>query len=799
MKKIKINLDLLLPEIPDERDACVQRIITVMQKHKGVEKAHLIPGNEANKAQLCFHYDPDVISIERVEHLAKEAGAEITEQFNHLLIEVESIREMMEANVRENQLKKIPGIADVSVSATGNIRLELDQTKTDKQQLLNAINQEGLKVKSVRQIVYEKDVRPKEEVEQKHEKVEEHEHGEEGAAWKVYLPAIMCFVMLIAGIITDGYIKPAFFAGWVRFVWYGVAYLLVGWTVAVKGIRLLVRGDVFTEFILMTIATVGAFYIGEYPEGVAVMLFYTVGELFQDAAVNRAKRSIKALLDIRPDTATVLADGNYKEVSPTDVKVGDTIQVRVGEKVPLDGEMLSDSSSFNTAALTGESKPSSISKGETVLAGMINQEKVIELKVTKLFSDSSLARILTMVQQATTRKAKTEQFIRRFARVYTPIVVFLAIGLTFIPYFFVENYAFNQWLYRALIFLVISCPCALVISIPLGYFGGIGAGSKNGILFKGSNYLDLMTKVNTVVMDKTGTLTKGVFKVQQVKSYDMPDDQWLPLAAALESKSTHPVAKAIVEYAGNAMKDMTITDLEEIGGHGLKGKANGKEVLAGNVKLMDKLKIPVNEELKNVTDTVVVVAVENKLAGYVTIADEIKEDSKQAVDDLHKRGIRSIMLSGDKQAVVDKIAEQLNIDNAYGDLLPEHKVEKVEQIKEDKSKIVAFAGDGINDAPVLALSDVGIAMGALGSDAAIETADVVIQTDQPSKIATAVKIGKATNRIVWQNIGLAFGVKAIVLALGAGGLATMWEAVFADVGVALLAILNAVRIQRMKF
>ncbi|MBN8858636.1 MAG: cadmium-translocating P-type ATPase [Sphingobacteriales bacterium] len=633
-------------------------------------------------------------------------------------------------------------------------------------------------------------------------KSEHNDNEKKGNLLKPWLSAIASFLLLTIGIAMDNWIKhsPVWFSGWMRSGWYVIAYLPVGLPVVIKGLKTAIKGDVFTEFFLMSVATIGAFYIGQYPEGVAVMLFYAVGELFQEAAVKRAKRSIKALLDVRPNSADVLRDGGYITVDPNTVKVGETIQVKVGERVPLDGEMLSESSSFNTAALTGESKPDTIWEGETVLAGMINQEKVIELKVTKLFNDSSLARILTMVQEATTRKAKTEQFIRKFARIYTPIVVFLAIGLTFIPYFFVENYVFNQWLYRALIFLVISCPCALVISIPLGYFGGIGAGSKNGILFKGSNYLDLMTKVNIVVMDKTGTLTKGVFKVQEIKGYDMPTDQWLPLAAALETKSTHPVAKAIVEYAGGTAKNIAITDLEEIGGYGLKGKANGKDVLAGNVKLMDKFNIRISEDLKNVTDTVVIVAVDNKLAGYVTIADEIKEDSKQAVEELHKREIKSVMLSGDKQAVVAKIAKQLNIDNAYGDLLPEHKVEKVEQIKkENKTSVVAFAGDGINDAPVLALSDVGIAMGALGSDAAIETADVVIQTDQPSKIVTAVKIGKATNSIVWQNIGLAFGVKAVVLALGAGGLATMWEAVFADVGVALLAILNAVRIQRMKF
>lgn len=635
-----------------------------------------------------------------------------------------------------------------------------------------------------------------------HGKDDGHDHdGEEGSGFKPWLPAIASFVVLIAGIALDNWIKPtpSWFTGLIRFIWYLVAYIPVGLPVVIKGIKTAIKGDVFTEFFLMSVATIGAFYIGEYPEGVAVMLFYAVGELFQDAAVNRAKRSIKALLDVRPDNAEVLRNGIYVNLPPENVKVGETIQIKVGERVPLDGEMLSEGSSFNTSALTGESKPSTFSKGETVLAGMINQEKVVELKVTKLFNDSSLARILTLVQDATTRKAKTEQFIRKFARIYTPIVVFLAIGITIIPYFIVDNYVFNTWLYRALIFLVISCPCALVISIPLGYFGGIGAASRAGILFKGSNYLDLMTKINQVVMDKTGTLTKAVFKVQEVESYDISQDEWLPLAAALEAKSTHPVAKAVVEYANNNFSKIQVDALEEISGHGLKGEVNGKEVLAGNVKLMDMMKVPVNDGLRTIVDTIVIVAIDRKLAGYLTIADEIKEDSKQAVDALHKLNVKTTMLSGDKQAVVDKVAKYLGIDKAYGDLLPEDKVQKVEVLKQDKMNVVAFVGDGINDAPVLALSDVGIAMGGLGSDAAIETADVIIQTDHPSKIATAIQIGKTTTKIVWQNIGLAFAVKVIVLILGAGGLATMWEAVFADVGVAMLAILNAVRIQRMKF
>ncbi|HRJ29796.1 MAG TPA: heavy metal translocating P-type ATPase [Cyclobacteriaceae bacterium] len=613
-----------------------------------------------------------------------------------------------------------------------------------------------------------------------------------------WLMALASFILLMIGLAMDFLIKPHWFTATVRFIWYAAAYIPVGLPVVIKGIKLIFKGEVFTEFLLMSIATLGAFYIGEYPEGVAVMLFYAVGELFQGAAVNRAKRSIKALLDVRPDTASVFRDGRYVDVDPTDVRINETIQIKVGDRVPLDGRMLSEGSSFNTAALTGESKPVSLEKGETVLAGMINEAKVVELQVTKLFNESSLARILTLVQNAQGRKAKTELFIRRFAKVYTPIVVFLAIGLTFIPYFFVDNYDFNQWLYRALIFLVISCPCALVVAIPLGYFGGIGAGSRNGILFKGSSYLDRMTRVDTVVMDKTGTLTKGVFKVQKVVSKGVSEADFLPLVASVEAQSTHPIGKAILAHTGNRNL-LKVESLEEIKGHGLKGIINGKEILAGNVRLLEKFNIRVDDEVRQITDTIVVVGVDKKFAGYITISDELKEDAKTAIEQMHALNIKTVMLSGDKQTVVDKVARALNVDQAFGDLLPENKVEKVEAIKKGKEKALAFVGDGINDAPVLAISDVGIAMGGLGSDAAIETADVVIQTDQPSRIVTAINIGKATNAIVWQNIVLAFAVKLIVMALGAWGIASMWEAVFADVGVALLAILNAVRIQRMRF
>lgn len=620
-----------------------------------------------------------------------------------------------------------------------------------------------------------------------------HEHGD--SEWKEYIPSIISFVLLIAGIVLDNFIQNSFFNGAIRFLFYLFAYIPVGIPVIKDAARSIVKREFFSEFSLMTLATLGAFYIGEYPEGVAVMLFYSIGELFQTAAVKKAKKSIKALLDVRPNEVTVLRNGSTERINPIQVETGEIILVKPGEKVALDGDLISEKASFNTAALTGESKPDNRYKGEKVLAGMINLNTVSEIKVTALFKDSKLSQILQMVQDATSRKAKTQLFISKFAKVYTPIVVFLAIAIIALPYFLIDNYQFDEWLYRALVFLVISCPCALVVSIPLGYFGGIGLASKNGILFKGSNYLDVMTEIDTVVMDKTGTLTKGVFKVQKVVSSD--EQTFLKYTAALEKHSTHPIAKAVVEYAGN-MNLPTVKDVEEISGHGLKGTIDGKEVLCGNLKLLQKYNIRYDENISSITDTIVVTAINGSFSGYLTISDEIKEDAVQAIQSLHSAGIKTVMLSGDKQSVVDSVADKLSIDEAYGDLLPEHKVEKLQDLQNAGRK-VAFAGDGINDAPVIALADAGIAMGGLGSDATIETADVVIQNDQPSRIFTAIKIGKITKGIVWQNISLAFGVKVIVLILGAGGVATLWEAVFADVGVALLAILNAVRIQRKGF
>ncbi|MEZ7514152.1 heavy metal translocating P-type ATPase [Flavobacterium frigidarium] len=635
-----------------------------------------------------------------------------------------------------------------------------------------------------------------------HKRNDGHNHSspESIGKFKIYVPAIFSFVMLIIGIAMD-YFDVAFFKDWIRIVWYAVAYLPVGFPVIKEGWKSIKNGDFFTEFLLMSIATIGAFAIGEYPEGVAVMLFYAVGELFQSAAVKRAKRSIKALLDVRPNEALVYRNNNYVSVNPEIVAIGEKVQVRVGEKIPLDGILLSEKGSFNTAALTGESKPDTIAKGEKVFAGSINLDGVIEIETTKEFKDSSIARILDMVQNATARKSKTELFIRKFARIYTPIVVFLAIGLTFIPYFFVDDYVFSDWLYRALIFLVISCPCALVISIPLGYFGGLGAASKNGILFKGASFLDEMTKVTTVVMDKTGTVTKGVFKIKNVvvNNGSLSEAEMMKYLMAMEEQSTHPIAKAIMEYKADG-EDFQASEVSEIAGKGLKGTVNGKTVLVGNKALMTSNNIEVPSETDNIVESIVMVSIEGKFAGYVIIADELKDDAHEAIAQIRESGIsKIIMLSGDKDSITKQVAKEMGIDTAKGGLLPEDKLNEVEKLMSENDGRVAFIGDGINDAPVLAVSDVGIAMGGLGSDVAIETADVIIQTDQPSKIAKAIKIGRSTRRIVYQNIALAFGVKAVVLVLGAGGLATMWEAVFADVGVALLAILNAVRLQKMKW
>ncbi|MCC5938082.1 MAG: cadmium-translocating P-type ATPase [Lunatimonas sp.] len=617
--------------------------------------------------------------------------------------------------------------------------------------------------------------------------------------WEDWKRPLFSLVLLLGAIPLEIAAGEYFFYGWIRLIWYVLAYLPVAFPVLSRAWDLIWKGEVFTEFFLMGIATLGAFAIGEYPEAVAVMLFYAVGELFQEAAVKKAKGNIQALLDMRPDQVAVWREGKLHAVAPEQVNPGEVVRYKAGERVALDGLLQGEGGLFNTAALTGESLPRAIRPEEEVLAGMVILDRVVDIRVTKPFQESAIARILKLVQGASARKAKTEQFIRKFAKVYTPMVTYLALALVVVPWFFVPEYDFSTWLYRALVFLVISCPCALVISIPLGYFGGIGAASKNGILFKGSNFLDLMAKVNTVVMDKTGTLTKGIFEVvKTVTTGGSDDESWKSMAATLEQSSLHPVARSIVAHVSSGpMENLPeVTEQLELAGMGISGKVGHQTVLVGNHPWMQQHHVGgVNDTVDPGTSTIHV-AINGIHQGYFLIADTLKADAKTAITDMKRWGVQEFfILSGDRQEVTDSVAKELGIPQAFGGLLPEQKADKLTSIQSEPGRIVAFVGDGINDAPVLALADIGIAMGGLGSDAAIETADVVIQTDQPSKIAKAIQISRFTRKVVWQNILLAFGVKLTVLILGASGMASMWEAVFADVGVALLAILNAVRIQ----
>lgn len=576
------------------------------------------------------------------------------------------------------------------------------------------------------------------------------------------------------------------------------AYLISGWGVLKGALRSISKGMVFNEHFLMSIATLGAIAIDEMPEAVAVMLFYVVGELFQDIAVSRSRKSIKALLEIRPDYANLKINGEIKKVSPTEVKPGQIIVVRPGEKIPLDGIVIDGNSFVDTSVLTGESVPRSVKENETVLAGMINKNGLLTIKVTKEFGESSISKILELVENASSKKAETEKFITTFARYYTPVVVFVALFLAIIPPLFFAGQTFTDWAYRALVVLVISCPCALVISIPLGYFGGIGGASRRGILVKGSNYLDALTKIKTVVFDKTGTLTKGEFKVKEIvpaNGYDSKDI--LKYAAYAEANSNHPIAQSILEAYNNKIKQSEISEVKEISGLGIKAKISGNEVLIGNDKLLHKENIEHNN--CNVEGTVVHIAINKKYAGYIVISDSLKDEAVEAINELKKLKIKTVMLTGDNKGAAEIYAKKLGIKEYYAELLPENKVEHIEKlISSTNDGKVAFVGDGINDAPVIARADVGIAMGALGSDVAVETADVVLMTDSPLQVVHAIEIAKRTRRIVWQNIAFAMGVKLFFILLGTFGIATMWEAVFADMGVAIIAILNAMRIIKIR-
>lgn len=585
----------------------------------------------------------------------------------------------------------------------------------------------------------------------------------------------------------------------VELTFFLISYVLSGREVIVRAIKNILRGEIFDENFLMAIATIGAFIIGNYPEGVAVMLFYQIGELFQDYAVSKSRNSISSLMDIRPDYANLLINNELKVVSPETVQIGSYIVVKPGEKIPLDGKIIEGTSLVDTTALTGESVPREVYAGDNVLSGFINTNGVLTIEVEKDFEDSTVSKILDLVENASSKKAPTEKFITKFARVYTPIVTISALLLAIIPPLVIPSATFSEWVYRALIFLVISCPCALVVSIPLGFFGGIGGASKNGILIKGSNYLEVLNAVDTIVFDKTGTLTKGVFKVTEINPKgELSKEELLEYAAYAESYSNHPIALSIMKEYRNSVNQDIITEYEEVAGKGIKVKLNGKKVAAGNSKLMESENIPYEAAENN--GSIIHVSIEDVYAGYIIISDELKEDSKEAILKLKESGIKNIvMLTGDTKKVGQSVAKELGIDKVYTDLLPNEKVEKLEELmkgRKGKEKIM-FVGDGINDAPVLALSDIGVAMGGLGSDAAIEAADVVLMTDEPSKLVTAFKVSKKTRRIVWQNIIFAFGVKLLFLIFGAFGLANMWEAVFADVGVALIAVLNAMRVMKI--
>jgi Cd2+/Zn2+-exporting ATPase len=556
------------------------------------------------------------------------------------------------------------------------------------------------------------------------------------------------------------------------------------------------KGEFFSEFTLMAIAAAGAFFIGEYPEAVAVMLFYTVGETLQDGAVDRASRNIGNLLDVRPERTTVIRNETPTQVPPQEVMVGEIVELKPGERVPLDGELMNSEASFDTSALTGESMPRTIPQGGNVLAGMIVSDRNIRMKVTRPYEQSTLARILSLVKDAAERKAPTELFIRKFAHIYTPIVIALAAAIVAFPALFVQDYVFANWLYRGLVFLVISCPCALVISVPLGYFAGIGAASKVGILFKGSNYLDAITKIDAIAFDKTGTLTKGKFEVFQMETEDYVErSDFLSLVMSVEAKSTHPIAQAVVTYAAaEGARELPIAEMNEISGHGVAAVIEGHKVLVGNARLMNREGIEVLRSFDKSIATIVLCAVDGKYAGALLLADTLKEDAKQAISHLKQEGIKEMhLLSGDKRNIVEYYAAELGIETAKWELLPEDKAAYIQRLIQEK-KTVAFVGDGMNDAPVLAMSSVGIAMGNLGSDAAIESADLVIQNDMPSRVATAIRIGKYTSAIVRQNIIGAIGVKVIILIAGALGFASLWSAVFADVGVALLAVSNSMRV-----
>lgn len=616
--------------------------------------------------------------------------------------------------------------------------------------------------------------------------------------WSDYRGSLLTAFMLVFGALAMHFGWFETLNAWVVILFYGVAWIPVGYPVLKKGLQLVSKGDVFTEFTLMSLASFGAFYIGEYPEGVAVLLFYTVGELFQEAAVRRARTNIKALLDVRPDTARWVSGNQSKIVHPEDMSIGDTIRVLSGERVPLDGVLISDHAAMDASALTGESVPVSLERGDEILSGMLNASTVVDIRVTRDFRHSTVTRILELVQDASQRKARTELFIRKFARVYTPLVTILAAMVVILPMFWVDEYVFDDWLYRGLVFLVISCPCALVISIPLGYFGGIGAASHHGILVKGGNYLDALLKVNTIVFDKTGTLTHGKFQVEKLVQFPGATPNWVEIAGEVERHSNHPIARAVSAHVdGLGLASATVIAIHEIPGKGIRAMYAGQDVMVGSTGWLKEMGHILPQKMEdNVGKTTIGVVVGDVFCGIFVMADRIRDGVADAIQSLKKQGIgRVVMLSGDQNEVVKQVAKEVGISEYCSDMLPADKASYLQDLKNEPGTVLAFVGDGINDAPSLALADVGIAMGGLGSDVAIETADIVLQNDHPKAIVKGLHIAGLTRNVVWQNIFLAMGVKVLVMVMGAMGIATLWEAVFADVGVALLAILNAIRIK----
>lgn len=685
----------------------------------------------------------------------------------------------------EDGLSKMEGVKSCSVNfASSTLLIDTDNIESVKKKI--------------------KDIEPEVDlIEEEDKKTLSSPNGIDLSLWKENKTAIVkIFITVLflgAGLIFEKDIHNTPYRA-LEFLIFLTAYLLSGWKVIVGAVKNIVKGQVFNEHFLMTVATLGAFAIDEMPEAVTVMLFYVVGELFQDIAVNRSRKSIRALLEIKPDYANLKSNGEVKRVSLESVKVGENILVKAGEKIPLDGEIIEGNSFVDTSALTGESVPRKVKEKDIVFAGMINQSGLLTITVTKLFNESSISRILELVENAASKKAETEKFITTFAKYYTPVVVFGALFLAVLPPLLFTGQTFTDWIYRALVVLVISCPCALVISIPLGYFGGIGGASRRGILVKGSNYLDALTKVKTVVFDKTGTLTKGEFKVSEVVVKNGFDkEELLRLAAYAESHSNHPIAKSVIEAYGELVPSGkidqgSISDVQEISGKGIKTKINGQQVIVGNDKLLHLENI--QHDKCDVEGTVIHIAVDSVYSGYIIISDTLKEDSKKAISLLKERNINSVMLTGDNKTAAETFAKKLGIDTYYYELLPEDKVNHIEQIMQSSTKgnKVAFVGDGINDAPVIARADIGIAMGALGSDVAVETADVVLMTDSPLQVVTAIDVAKKTRKIVWQNIAFAMGVKLFFILLGAFGIATMWEAVFGDMGVAIIAIVNSMRV-----